>query len=63
MAELSKKSPVDLDADIITQTVAGALEEDIGIGDLTAELVNERSTKTAEVRTRQDCVLCGIPVY
>ena len=63
MAELSKKSPVDLDADIITQTVAGALEEDIGIGDLTAELVNERSTKTAEVRTRQDCVLCGIPWF
>ena len=63
MAEQSKESPIDLDANIIARTVAGALEEDIGTGDLTAELIKERSTKKAEVRTREDCVLCGVPWF
>jgi len=63
MAEQPKKLAIGLDANSIARTVASALEEDIGIGDLTAELVNERSTKTAEVRTRQDCVLCGVPWF
>ena len=63
MAEESKDLPPGLDASVITRTVAAALEEDIGTGDLTAELVDEHSTRTAEVRAREDCVLCGVPWF
>lgn len=43
----------------ITRMVQIALEEDIGSGDITAELIPENKTDTATVITREDCVLCG----
>ena len=39
--------------------VAAALEEDLGSGDLTAQLVPEHAQAHATVITRQDAVLCG----
>lgn len=44
----------------IRQTVAFALQEDIGSGDITAELLPADKENTATVITREDCVLCGI---
>ena len=43
----------------ITRAVRTALEEDIGSGDITAKLIPENQTNTAEVITREDCVVCG----
>ena len=39
--------------------VAAALDEDLGSGDLTAQLVPEHAQAHATVITRQDAVLCG----
>ncbi|MBU2885420.1 carboxylating nicotinate-nucleotide diphosphorylase [Gilvimarinus agarilyticus] len=47
-----------LQAEII-RSVAIALDEDIGTGDITAQLVPEGELATAEVITREDCVFCG----
>lgn len=63
MGDQSTDLPPDLDEHVITRTVAGALEEDIGTGDLTAELIDESATRRAEVRAREDCVLCGVPWF
>ncbi len=43
----------------ITETVRRALAEDIGTGDLTANLISETTLARAQVITRQDAVLCG----
>jgi nicotinate-nucleotide pyrophosphorylase (carboxylating) len=45
--------------DDITETVSTALREDIGSGDLTAELIPADASSTAEVICRQEAVLCG----
>jgi len=47
-------------ADLADQ-VAGALREDIGSGDLTAQLVPQDQRVTGRVITREDAVLCGRP--
>lgn len=47
-----------LKADIIFQ-VKQALTEDIGDGDITAELIPSDTNAEAFVITREDCVLCG----
>lgn len=39
--------------------VAAALEEDVGDGDLTANLLSAHSTASAHVISREDAVLCG----
>jgi nicotinate-nucleotide pyrophosphorylase (carboxylating) len=39
--------------------VSAALEEDIGNGDLTAQLIPHTQTATATIITRQEMVLCG----
>jgi nicotinate-nucleotide pyrophosphorylase (carboxylating) len=44
----------------IEDNVAAALREDIGTGDLTAELIPEDSIALASVITREHCVLCGM---
>lgn len=44
----------------ITRAVRTALEEDIGSGDITAKLIPKNQTNTAEVITREDCVVCGV---
>ena len=43
----------------IPQTVARALAEDVGGGDLTAELIPVDAHKRAHVISREDAVLCG----
>lgn len=43
----------------ITRTVKTALEEDIGSGDLTAQLIPADRVSTATVITREDATLCG----
>jgi nicotinate-nucleotide pyrophosphorylase (carboxylating) len=46
-------------AEYISRTVATALEEDVGTGDLTAQLIPEDRQSTATVITREDATLCG----
>ncbi|VUD40300.1 Nicotinate-nucleotide pyrophosphorylase [carboxylating] [Thalassocella blandensis] len=43
----------------IERAVRIALEEDIGSGDITAQLIPQDKTDTAEIITREDCVICG----
>lgn len=43
----------------IAETVATALAEDVGTGDLTAMLVPQDQWVTARIVTREDCVVCG----
>ncbi len=45
----------------ITRSVAQALAEDIGSGDITAELIPEDALAEATIVTREDAVLCGQP--
>jgi nicotinate-nucleotide pyrophosphorylase (carboxylating) len=40
-----------------------ALQEDIGSGDITAELLPPAQMNTARIITREDCVVCGIPWF
>jgi len=47
------------DPTYVAQTVATALREDVGSGDLTAQLIPADRTARATVITRQDAVLCG----
>jgi nicotinate-nucleotide pyrophosphorylase (carboxylating) len=50
--------PMQPDFDILPQ-VRAALEEDMGAGDLTANLIDPALRARAEVMSRQDAVLCG----
>jgi nicotinate-nucleotide pyrophosphorylase (carboxylating) len=43
----------------VLQNVRAALEEDVGAGDITAELLPEGSTAEARIITRENGVLCG----
>jgi nicotinate-nucleotide pyrophosphorylase (carboxylating) len=52
------KLPEDLDA-----VVARALVEDVGSGDVTARLVEERAEGVAQVIAREPAVLCGQPWF
>ena len=45
--------------DHIQRNVAFALEEDLGPGDITAQLIPAEQQSEAQVITREDCVLCG----
>jgi nicotinate-nucleotide pyrophosphorylase (carboxylating) len=47
------------DPTYVSQTVATALREDVGSGDLTAQLIPADRTARATVITREDAVLCG----
>ncbi len=46
-------------ADYISRTVATALEEDVGSGDLTAQLIGADKQASATVITREIAVVCG----
>ena len=48
----------DLDA-VILKNVTDALAEDIGSGDITAQLIPENTYAKAHVITREDSVICG----
>ena len=43
--------------------VGRALAEDIGDGDLTAQLVPAEAKATATIITREPCVVCGRPYF
>jgi len=47
------------DPSYVSQTVATALQEDIGSGDLTAQLIPADRIARAAVMTREEAVLCG----
>ena len=53
----SKNLPT-LAADI-TNSVKFALTEDIGSGDITAQLIPAQQTAQAHIITREDCIFCG----
>lgn len=44
----------------IEESVYEALKEDVGSGDITADLIPEDSFSLATVITREDCVFCGM---
>jgi nicotinate-nucleotide pyrophosphorylase (carboxylating) len=44
----------------IKVSVQSALEEDIGTGDITAQLISEEKSAKAKVITREDAVICGV---
>tara|TARA_R110001599_G_scaffold81721_2_gene220418 strand:- start:19083 stop:19925 length:843 start_codon:yes stop_codon:yes gene_type:complete len=44
----------------ITETVAFALKEDIGSGDITAQLIPLNQTAKARIITRENAVICGV---
>ncbi|MBL8265393.1 MAG: nicotinate-nucleotide diphosphorylase, partial [Steroidobacter sp.] len=46
-------------AEYIARSVAAALAEDVGTGDLTAQLIPADRTSRATVITREDATLCG----
>ena len=45
----------------ISELVRAALSEDIGSGDITAELLSDRSIVIAAIQSREEAVICGIP--
>ena len=47
-------------AEEIRTSAARLLAEDVGPGDITAQLIPERQWATARVITREDAVLCGV---
>ncbi|MCC7083231.1 MAG: carboxylating nicotinate-nucleotide diphosphorylase [Burkholderiales bacterium] len=53
---------MDLTLDI-ERDIARALEEDVGSGDLTAELIAPQASAKARVISRVDAVLCGAPWF
>src|SRR3569833_3286446 len=58
MAGIFDQTPVSLPADL-RETVARALEEDIGSGDLTAALIPNTIQVCATVISRETAVICG----
>lgn len=48
----------DIEHDI-TQSVQVALKEDVGTGDITAQLIPKNKHAKAEIITREDCIMCG----
>ncbi len=55
--------PLLPDADEVTRTVARALSEDVGSGDVTANLIPAEIRATAKVICREQAVLCGCPWF
>ncbi len=49
--------------DVIRSQVQVALQEDIGSGDITAELINAGARASAHVIAREQAVLCGSPWF
>ena len=49
---------------IIEEHIKDALKEDIGFGDITTDfLYSDDDFITAQLNTRQDCVVCGLNVF
>ncbi len=45
---------------VIKENVFNALKEDIGDGDITAELIPQKNVSLATVISREDCIFCGL---
>src|SRR3569832_75016 len=58
LAGILDQTPESLPADL-RETVARALEEDIGSGDLTAALIPNTTQARATVISRETAVICG----
>jgi nicotinate-nucleotide pyrophosphorylase (carboxylating) len=56
---MDRPLPADPDPADVGHAVANALQEDIGSGDLTAQLIPADRLSRASVITREDAVLCG----
>jgi len=56
----TQTNSVDLLADL-SLSVTRALDEDVGSGDITAELIDVDAQASAEVITRETAILCGRP--
>lgn len=54
---------MNVNAEEIAASVARALAEDIGSGDVTAQLIPERSSARATVISRERAILCGRPWF
>ena len=50
-----------MDLTLIQNTVRWSLTEDIGSGDITAELIPENYLAKASIISREDAIICGIP--
>lgn len=57
---LNKYQTVEVPPLIIKKIVTQALIEDIGSGDITAQLIHKNNKGSAQVITRQNIVLCGV---
>ena len=53
---------MDFTQAIINQ-VANALDEDVGSGDISAELIDADASLQTELLVREDAVLCGTPWF
>ena len=53
-------SPINVPQSDIEESVYEALKEDVGSGDITADLIPDDSFSLASVITREDCVFCGM---
>ena len=45
----------------LSENVSGALEEDIRDGDITAQIIDEKTIAVARVISRQSAIICGGP--
>ena len=45
----------------LEQTVSNAIKEDLGTGDVTVELIDHTMKAKAQVISRDDATVCGIP--
>lgn len=57
--KLFKLSDVDF-ADTVARNVQAVIDEDVGSGDLTAQLIPEAQSAKARIISRENAVLCGI---
>ena len=53
-------TPPSISTEAISKTVAQALREDVGAGDLTAELIPADAAANARLIARESCILCGM---
>jgi len=58
-----KPQQIDGFSDYVNGSVTVALAEDVGPGDLTAELVPAGQLAQAKVLAREDCIVCGRPWF
>jgi nicotinate-nucleotide pyrophosphorylase (carboxylating) len=54
-------SSIGIDGDVVARNVTAALAEDIGSGDITAELLSDSARGEARLITRAPGILCGRP--